>query len=150
MTSQELVLVTGGSGFVGAHCIVAALKQGYRVRTTIRSLKREDEVRDMARVGGVTDEQAKSIEFVAADLMKDEGWNEACQNCTFVLHVASPFPAEEPKHPDELIVPARDGTLRVLKAAKAAGVKRVVVTSSLAAICKSSIHMPLWTHVRKS
>jgi nucleoside-diphosphate-sugar epimerase len=139
MTSQELVLVTGGSGFVGAHCIVAALKQGYRVRTTIRSLKREDEVREMLRVGGVTDEQAKSVEFVAADLTKDEGWNEACQNCSYVLHVASPFPAEVPKHADELIVPARDGTLRVLEAAKAAGtVKRVVVTSSLAAICEYS------------
>ena len=134
-TSQDLVLVTGGSGFLGAHCIVTALKQGYRVRTTIRSLKREDEVREMARVGGVPDEQAKSIEFVAADLMKDEGWSEACKDCTYVLHVASPFPAAEPKHPDDLIVPARDGTLRVLKAAKAAGtVKRVVVTSSLAAI----------------
>ena len=89
----------------------------------------------MVQAGGVTDEQAKSIEFCEADLSDDKGWPKACKDCTYVLHVASPFPAAAPKHEDELIIPAREGTLRALKAAKAAGtVKRVVVTGSMAAI----------------
>lgn len=135
---QELVLVTGGSGFVGAHCILALLRQNYRVRTTLRSLKRTDEVRDLLRAGGADEVQVEGVEFAAADLSKDDGWREACRDCTYVLHVASPFPLGVPKHPDELIVPAREGTLRVLRAAKEAGtVKRVVVTSSFAAIGES-------------
>ncbi|KAK4547884.1 hypothetical protein LTR36_010603 [Oleoguttula mirabilis] len=135
MASSQLVLVTGGSGFVGSHCIVLLLERGYRVRTTVRSLSRADDVREMLRVGGVTEDQVNSVEFAAAELMSDEGWGAACKDCDFVLHVASPFPALAPKNEDELIVPAREGTLRALRAAKAAGtVKRVVVTSSFAAI----------------
>lgn len=138
MASDELVLVTGGSGFVGAHSIIAAVNQGYKVRTTLRSLKRTDEVRSMLRDGGLTEEQAGAVEFVSADLSKDEGWEDACKGCTYVLHVASPFPPSAPKHEDDLIIPAREGTLRVLRASKKAGsVKRVVVTSSLAAIGKN-------------
>ena len=137
MATKELILVTGGSGFLGSHCIVAALREGYRVRTTVRSLKRSDDVRKMLQAGGVSEDQAKSVEFHAADLTSDDGWEEACKDCKYVLHVASPFPASVPKNPDELIVPAKAGTLRALKAAKAAGtVKRVVVTSSFAAIGK--------------
>ena len=137
MAPNELVLVTGGSGFVGAHSIIAAVNQRYRVRTTIRSLKRADEVRGMLKAGGLTEDQAKAVEIIPADLLKDDGWENACRDCTYVLHVASPFPAGVPKHENDLIVPAREGTLRVLRAAKAAGsVKRVVITSSLAAICK--------------
>ncbi|MFN3463723.1 MAG: SDR family oxidoreductase [Terricaulis sp.] len=128
----ELVLVTGGTGFVGAHCIVQLLQKGYRVRTTVRSLAREGEVRAMVREGGV--EAGDSLSFATADLMKDDGWADAVSGCTYVLHVASPFPPAAPKHEDELIIPARDGALRVLKAARDAGVKRVVLTSSFAAI----------------
>ncbi len=134
MTST-LVLVTGGSGFVGSHCILAALRSSYQVRTTLRSLNRADEVRQMLRTGGATDEAVQGVEFCVADLLTDAGWSEACQGCEYVLHVASPFPSGLPKDAEELIGPARDGTLRVLKAAKGAKtVKRVVVTSSFAAI----------------
>ncbi len=130
--SEELVLVTGGSGFVGAHCIVQLLEAGYRVRTTLRSLSREAEVREMVRVGGAA--ARDRLEFCVADLAHDAGWTEAVEGCAYVLHVASPFPLGVPKHEDELIVPARDGALRVLRAARDAGVRRVVMTSSYAAI----------------
>jgi dihydroflavonol-4-reductase len=128
----ELVLVTGGSGFVGSHVIIQLLNAGYQVRTTVRSLKREGEVREMLRVGGV--EAGDRLSFAVADLISDAGWAEAVAGCTYVHHVASPFPPAIPKHEDEVIVPARDGALRVLKAARDAGVKRVVLTSSYAAI----------------
>ena len=129
---MSLVLVTGGSGFIGSHCILQLLEAGHQVRTTVRNLERETDVRAMLKQGG-----AKSLDhlsFVAADLEKDDGWAEAVKGCDYVLHVASPFPPSVPKHEDELIVPAREGTLRVLRAARDAGVKRVVVTSSYAAI----------------
>jgi nucleoside-diphosphate-sugar epimerase len=130
--SGELVLVTGGSGFIGVHCISQLLEAGYRVRTTVRSLKREADVRAMLKVGGV--EPGNALSFFAADLASDAGWPEAVAGCDFVLHVASPLPAKEPKHEDDLIIPAREGALRVLRASRDAGVKRVVLTSSFAAI----------------
>lgn len=130
--SGEVVLVTGGSGFVGAHCILRLLDAGYRVRTTVRSLEREDDVRAMLKTGGA--EPGEALTFAVADLTSDQGWSEAVAGCTYVLHVASPFPTNVPEHEDELIVPARDGALRVLRAARDAGVKRVVLTSSFAAI----------------
>jgi len=130
--SGELVLVTGGSGFIGGHCILQLLQAGYRVRTTVRSLSREADVRAMLKVGGA--EPGDRLTFAAADLMSDDGWAEAVAGCAYVLHVASPFPSQLPKHEDELIVPAREGALRVLRAARAAGVKRVVLTSSFAAV----------------
>src|SRR5262249_27176226 len=129
---DELVLVTGGSGFIGAHCILALLNAGYRVRTTVRSLKREGDVRAMLKVGGV--DAGERLSFVEADLMSDAGWPAGVAGCSYVLHVASPLPPSIPKHEDDLIVPAREGTLRVLRAARDAGVKRVVQTSSFAAI----------------
>jgi nucleoside-diphosphate-sugar epimerase len=130
--SNELVLVTGGSGFIGSHCILQLLAAGYRVRTTVRSLKREGDVRAMLKQGGA--EPGDRLSFVAADLERDAGWVEAVAGCTYVLHVASPLPPNLPKHEDELIVPAREGTLRVLRASRDAGVKRVVLTSSFVAI----------------
>ena len=130
--SDKTVLVTGGSGFIGMRCIMQLGEAGYRVRTTVRSLSRETEVREALKQGG--SELGERLSFVAADLLRDEGWEKAVEGCEYVLHVASPFPLGVPKHEDELIVPARDGALRVLKAARGAHVKRVVLTSSFAAI----------------
>jgi len=130
--SGELVLVTGGSGFIAMHCIVQLLAAGYRVRTTVRSLKREPEVRATLEAAGA--EAGERLAFVAADLTADAGWDAAVAGCDFVLHVASPFPVNVPRHEDELIVPAREGALRVLRASRGAGVKRVVQTSSFAAV----------------
>lgn len=130
--SGELVLVTGGSGFLGAHCILELLKAGYRVRTTVRSASRKADVLGMLKAGGA--EPGDDLSFAIADLMADPGWAASADGCDYVLHVASPFPPGVPKHEDDLIVPAREGALRVLRAARDAGVKRVVLTSSFAAI----------------
>src|ERR1700744_3910395 len=111
--SDSLVLVTGGSGFVGAYCILQLLNEGYRVRTTVRSLKREADVRAMLKVGGV--DAGDRLTFAAADLTSDAGWADAVAGCEFVQHVASPLPPNVPKDENEIIVPARDGALRVLK-----------------------------------
>jgi len=130
----KTVLVTGGSGFLGGWCVVELLRRGHTVRTTVRDLAREVAVR--AAVASQVD-AGERLSVLAADLLADEGWAEAVAGCDHVLHVASPFPPVQPKDPDELIVPARDGTLRVLRAALDAGVERVVVTSSVAAISGS-------------
>ena len=129
--SGELVLVTGGSGFIGMQCIVQLLDAGYRVRATLRAPSRADEVRALVEAAGA---DPSAVEFVGADLLADAGWPEAVAGTDFVLHVAAPFPPRDPKDPNELIVPARDGALRVLRAARDAGVRRVVLTSSFAAI----------------
>ncbi len=129
---MSIVLVTGGSGFIGSHCVLQLLAGGHQVRTTVRNLKREPEVREMIAQTGV--DPAGRLSFCVADLENDTGWQEAASGCDYVLHVASPLPAHLPRHEDELIVPAREGTLRVLRAARAAGVKRVVLTSSFAAV----------------
>jgi nucleoside-diphosphate-sugar epimerase len=129
---MSMVLVTGGSGFIASQTILQLLAAGHHVRTTVRSLGREAEVRAMLKAGRA--EPGEKLSFVAADLMSDEGWPAAVSGCEYVLHMASPFPSTLPKHEDELIVPARDGALRVLRAARDAGVKRVVLTSSFAAI----------------
>jgi nucleoside-diphosphate-sugar epimerase len=134
---METVLVSGGSGFLGGRCVVELLRRGYGVRTTVRDLAKEGEVR--ARVGSELD-PGDRLAVLAADLRSDDGWAEAAAGCEYVLHVASPFPAAQPKDPDELIVPAREGTLRVLRAALDAGVERVVVTSSVAAVGGSTSH----------
>lgn len=126
-----MVLVTGGSGFLGGWCAVELLRRGYRVRTTVRDLSREPEIRAM--LASEVD-AGDRLSVVAGDLRRDDGWREAVEGCDRVLHVASPFPPAQPKDSDELIVPAREGTLRVLGAALEAGVDRVVVTSSVAAI----------------
>jgi nucleoside-diphosphate-sugar epimerase len=129
---MSTVLVTGGSGFIGTHCILQLLAAGHQVRTTVRSLKREDDVRAMLKAGGA--EPGTSLTFFATDLENDAGWSQAVAGCEYVLHVASPLPRTVPKNEDELIVPAREGTLRVLRASRDARVKRVVLTSSFAAI----------------
>jgi nucleoside-diphosphate-sugar epimerase len=129
--ARGTVLVTGGSGFLGGWCVIELLRRGYTVKTTVRSLSREGQVR--AAVSSAVD-PGNRLTVLAADLTSDEGWPEAVEGCDYVLHVASPFPPKQPKDPDELIVPAREGTLRVLRAGLDAGSKRIVVTSSVAAI----------------
>jgi nucleoside-diphosphate-sugar epimerase len=129
---MSTILVTGGSGFIASRCILQLLAAGHDVHTTVRSLKRESEVRALLKAGG--EELGGRLSFAAADLERDTGWPQAVAGCEYVLHVASPFPAHLPRYEDELIVPAREGTLRVLRAARAAGVRRVVLTSSFAAI----------------
>ena len=129
---MSVVLVTGGSGFIASYCILQLLAAGHQVRTTVRSLKRESDVRAMLKQGGA--EPGDRLKFFAAELEQDAGWREAVTGCDYVLHVASPLSQHVPKNEDEMIVPARDGTLRVLRAARDAGVKRVVLTSSFAAI----------------
>ncbi len=129
--TASIVLVTGGSGFVGSHVILQLLAAGHEVRATVRDLKREPKVRAALEANGA---DTGRLSFFAADLERDDGWAEAVAGCTHVQHVASPFPINQPKDEQELIRPAVEGTLRVLRAAKAAGVKRVVLTSSFAAV----------------
>ncbi len=130
-TPRGLVAVTGGSSYIAGHCIAQLISDGWRVRTTVRNLGRAGEVR--ATIGKISP-NAGAIEFVVADLKSDPDWADAVAGADYVLHVASPVPAVDPKSDDELVRPARDGTLRVLKAARNAGVKRVVMTSSISAI----------------
>ena len=129
---EKLVLVTGGTGFVGVHCILQLLKAGYPVRTTLRSLDRKNEIIEMLKYGGV--DSFGNLSFVETDLSKDTNWDEAVKDCEYVLHVASPISLTIPKDENEMIAPAVEGTLRVLKAARNAGVKRVVITSSFGAV----------------
>ncbi|EJN02129.1 aldehyde reductase [Phyllobacterium sp. YR531] len=125
----EIVLVTGGTGFVAQWCIIELLRCGYHVRTTLRDLKRSEEV-----CGAIEPfvENSSKLSFVVADLLDDRGWNEAMEGCTYVMHVASPLSGGNPADRNSYVKPARDGTLRVLRAAVNAGVKRVVMTSAAA------------------
>ncbi len=125
---SRTVLVSGGSGYIAGFIIQQLLAEGWTVHTTVRSLKREAELRPL--LGGTPD----TLKFFAADLTADAGWAEAMAGCSHVLHVASPFSSKPPRNPDDLIIPAREGTIRTLRIAKAAGVQRFVQTSSVAAI----------------
>ena len=128
---MDKVLVTGATGFIALHCIKQLSDQGYQVKGTVRSLTKKNEVIDSMKINSLHPE---NLSIVYADLLKDEGWNEAVEGCRYVLHVASPFVLEEPDHEDVLIKPAVDGTLRVLNACKENRVEKVVLTSSFAAI----------------
>ena len=131
---NDLVLVTGASGYVAGHVVLQLLERGYRVRGTLRSVSRAAEVRAWLTKARNGQDPLKSLEFAAADLSADAGWDAAMEDVRFVLHVASPFPPTVPKDAQELIGPARDGTLRVLHAAERSQVERVVQTSSAVAI----------------
>src|SRR5215468_5345383 len=119
MKNRETVLVTGGSGFIGSWCLIQLLQKGYAVRTTVRNLAQESLVR--AALGKVVDVQNR-LSFHAAELTSDAGWEPAISGCDFVLHVASPVTFSQPRNPDELIAPARDGTRRVIDVAIKSGV----------------------------
>ena len=126
----DKVLVTGGTGYVAGWVIVELLKRGYDVRATVRSAAKADAVRAATKVGGAGTDR---LEFAIADLTNDAGWDEAMQGCAYVLHVASPLGSGAERDPEAFIRPAREGTLRVLRAAVKAGVKRIVQTSSCGA-----------------
>lgn len=130
MADGGTVLVSGGSGYIGGWCIVTLLQRGYTVRTTIRDLSRETAVR--AAITGAVDPEDR-LTFHTANLTSDSGWDAAAEGADYMLHVASPLGVPEPRDPNDLIIPARDGALRALKAAAKGGVKRVVMTSSVAA-----------------
>ena len=130
MAQTETVLVTGGSGFIGSWCVISLLERGYRVRASVRSLAKADAAR--AAIARQVD-PGDHLSFHALTLTSDAGWDEACAGADYVLHVASPLGVPEPRDAQELIIPARDGALRAARAAVKAGVKRVVMTSSVAA-----------------
>jgi len=127
---MKKVLVTGASGFIAEHCIIELLKNGYSVKGSLRTMSREQEVRDAIK----TEIDDSNLEFCKLDLLDDAGWEDAMRDCDYLMHVASPFVIEDPKDENELIKPAKEGTLRALNAAKKAGIKRVVLTSSVAAV----------------
>ncbi|MEN2742249.1 NAD-dependent epimerase/dehydratase family protein [Microbacterium sp. X-17] len=130
--ADQRILVTGGSGFIAGHIILQLLGSGHEVRATIRSLDREDAARAALAEAGMTNGDA--LHFVAADLLDDAGWAEAVDGVDAVLHVASPVHLGPVDDEDDVIVPAREGTLRVLRAARDAGVPRVVLTSAFHAV----------------
>lgn len=131
MKNSEIVLVTGGAGAVGIHCILQLLQKGYNVKTTLRSINKKDEVIQMLKTAGIT--SVENLSFVEADLTKDDNWEEVMKGCTYVLQVASPTHLESTNE-NEMIQTAVEGVLRVLKAAHNVGVQRVVMTSSFGAL----------------
>jgi len=133
---DTLVVVTGASGFIALHCVRELLEQGYRVRGTVRSLASEAKLRRAL----LPLEPGDRLSFAAAELLSDAGWSEALAGARYVLHVASPLPKAIPRDENELIRPAREGALRVLRAARVAGVQRVVMTSSMAAVASGRVH----------
>lgn len=129
------VFITGASGFIAKHILRELLEKGYAVRASVRSEKRKAELEELF--------PEAALEFAFLDLTKDEGWDDAMAGCDVLMHTASPFPLREPKDPQELIRPAVDGTLRAMRATKAAGIKRVILTSSCAAIYKQADKPPM-------
>ena len=148
--NNKKVLLTGISGYIGNHCAAELLKQGYRVRGSLRNLSKSEQVLQAIRTEV---DPADKVEFCQLDLLKDAGWDDAMQGIDFVLHVASPFINKEPKDENLYIKPAVEGTLRALKAAKKANVKRVVVTSSMVSMLENAdksikIDPNSWTNVQ--
>ena len=146
---MEKVLVTGVSGYIGNHCAAELLKNGYAVKGSLRNLSKAEKVTEAIKK---EIDPKENLEFCELDLLKDKGWNEAMNGCQYVLHVASPFINKEPKDENLYIKPAVDGTKRALEAAKKAGVKRVVITSSMVSMLENAdksinIDSKSWTNV---
>jgi len=148
--SQEKVLVTGASGFIASHCILELLKAGYKVKGSLRDLQKQVEIQSFLKKY-ISSEQ---IEFCKLNLLSDEGWDQACSDCEYILHIASPFIIEEPKNENDIIEPALQGTLRALKAARNSDIKKVVLTSSMAAIAyghkREVCNTDDWTDISKN
>jgi len=146
---NKKVLLTGISGYIGNQCAVELLKNGYFVLGSVRSLSKKEKVIEAIKK---EIDPTDNLEFCVLNLLEDTGWDKAMEGCEFVLHVASPFINIEPKDESEYIKPAVEGTMRALKAAKKAGVKRVVLTSSIVAMLKDAdesinINYNSWTNV---
>ena len=146
---NKKVLLTGISGYIGNHCAVELLKHGYSVRGSVRSLSKSQKVIDAIKKEV---DPKDNLEFCELNLLSDAGWDAAMKDCEYVLHVASPFINSEPKDENEYIRPAVDGTMRALRAAKKAGVKRVVLTSSMVSMLGDSaqsmdVTPETWTNV---
>jgi len=147
---NKKVLLTGISGYIGNHCAVELLKNGYSVRGSLRSLSKSQKVIDAIKK---EIDPKDNLEFCELDLLKDDGWDDAMKGCEFVMHVASPFINIEPKDENEYIRPAVDGTMRALNAAKSAGIKRVVLTSSMVSMLENAdksinVDSESWTNVK--
>ncbi len=136
MENKETVLVTGGSGFIASYCIIDLLKNGYNVKASLRNLNKTDLVKEMLRKGGISSEELlnENLSFVTAELSDEKSWEKAAEGCQYVIHTASPTPNTDAKTNDDFVKPAVDGVLFVLKAAKKAGIKRVVLTSAFGAV----------------
>ena len=128
------VLLTGISGFIGLYCAKELLEQGFKVRGTVRSKQRENHALEALKIGNVN---ITNLDFAILDLTTDDGWNNAMEGCEYVLHVASPFRIANPKNANEMMLPAVEGTKRILRAASEANVKRVVLTSSIVSMMSS-------------
>jgi len=147
--NQEKVLVTGASGYIALHCILELLKEGYKVKGSLRDLNREDEVRKSIGTGF----ENEKLEFCKLNLLDNEGWEDAVSDCDYLLHMASPCLIEEPKNEKQLIEPALEGTLRALNAAQKSKIKKIVLTSSIGAMAyghtKSTCNHTDWTNISK-
>ena len=146
---MKKVFLTGITGYIGLHCAAELIKKGYSVKGSVRSLAKKDEVLDALK--GVVDVEGK-LEFCELNLLEDKGWESAMEGCEFLMHVASPFYSRQPKDENVLIKPAVEGTQRALSAARHAGIKRVVLTSSMVAMlgdCSRSavLNESTWTDV---
>ena len=147
---NKKVLLTGISGYIGNHCAVELLKNGYSVRGSVRSLSKSKQVTDAIKKEV---DPRDNLEFCELDLLSDDGWDDAIKGCEFLMHVASPFINIEPKDENEYIRPAVDGTIRALNAAKSAGIKRVVLTSSMVSMLENAdksinVDAESWTNVK--
>ena len=147
---NKKVLLTGISGYIGNHCAVELLKNGYSVRGSVRSLSKSQKVIEAIKKEV---DPKDNLEFCELDLLSDDGWDDAMKGCEYVMHVASPFINIEPKDENQYIRPAVDGTMRALKAAKSAGIKRVVLTSSMVSMLENAdksikVNSESWTNVK--
>ena len=141
------VLVTGASGYIASYCIKVLLEKGFKVKASVRDLKKVDIVKKSL----VDTSNNENIEFCELNLLNDYGWNKALKDCDYLMHIASPCVIKEPKKESEIILPAVEGTLRALRSVNESKIKKVVLTSSIGAMLygnKKEICEPTdWTNI---